>query len=175
VQRILDGLDRVVGRLEIWLTWVAGLGTFVIMLIGCREVFFRALFNSSLYGHVDIIEQLMVGVAAFGISYCQARNGHVRMTLLIDRAGRSGRRVLETLALSASAFIVGVLVVGTWRNFQRAWLYGGDTPELRIPIWYASSILTASLFLLFIRLILQLLQTVSHQVPERSAGEVETT
>lgn len=155
MRTFLNGADRLLRPIENLMALVAGLVVLALMAIGCAEVISRSFFNSPIHGHLDIVEQLMVPVAAFGIAYCQSIFGNIRMTLLFQDVRGSPKWLLELLTLTVAGFVVFVLMTGSFRYFQRAWSLGGDTPEIGIPIWIGILGVTASLALLLMRILLQ--------------------
>lgn len=150
--------NRLLGRIEVSAALVAGLLILVLMTLVCAEVLGRGLFNHPVRGSIDIIEQLMVALVTLGVAYGQSHFGNVRMTLLSDRTRGRGKWLSEVFALGIALFVVVVLTKGSWLNLMRSWNNGGDTPEIGIPLWPGIAIVTASLALLGLRLLLQLVE-----------------
>lgn len=153
--RIINLLNQLLKPVETAFAAVAGLVVIALMLMGCAEVIGRSAFNAPIRGNLDIVEQLMVLLAALGIAYCQRNFGNVRMTLLVALAQGRLKWLLEVFSLSIAVFVTGVLVKGSWANFLRVWTNGGDTPEIGIPLWIGILAVTAALALLLFRLVVQ--------------------
>jgi len=126
------------------------------MTLGVVEVVGRSFFNKPIYGNLDIVEQLMIPVAALGIAYCQSKFGNVRMTLMTQSVEGRAKWLLESVTLAVASFVVFVYLNGSYLNLQRSLTLGGDTPEIGIPLWIGISCVTASLALLLVRLVVQL-------------------
>ena len=151
-------LDRLLRPLERFLGYLAGLIVLVLMVLGVVEVIARSLFNRPIHGSIDIIEQLMVPVAALGIAYCQSIFGIVRMTLLTQKFEGRTKWVAEAFTLLIATIVVAIYLNGSALNLMRAVTLGGDTPEIGIPLWYGMACVTCALSVLLLRLFVQLLE-----------------
>jgi len=158
LERIIKSADRNLHKIEWLFAMIGGLALTVLMVMGFSQVVARSMFHAPIHGILDIIEQLMVPVAAMAIAYCQAKFGNVRMTLLVSKKPTRRKWIQEAFTYMIAVFVVGVILKGSWANFMRSWVNGGDTPEIGIPIWIAILVVTASLGLLFLRVLLQLIE-----------------
>lgn len=149
---------RVLRQIENLFAIIAGMVVLIIMALGVIEVIGRSAFRAPIHGSLDIVEQLMVVVAAFGIAYCQANWGNVRMTLLVSRMSGRSRWVLEAFSLLIAGCVVAALVKGSWDNFMRTWEIGGNTPNIYLPLWPGTLAVFVALSLLLARLLLQLIE-----------------
>jgi len=61
-----------------------------VMLWVVSEVIARYVFNSPLPGHLEGAELLLPMIVFFGVSYVQARDGHVGMTFVVDALPKKG-------------------------------------------------------------------------------------
>ncbi|MBU2486590.1 MAG: TRAP transporter small permease [Alphaproteobacteria bacterium] len=174
--------DRLLRPFEALIAYAAGVLVLVLMALGVVEVVGRSVFNNPIHGNLDIVEQLMAPIAAFGIAYCQSKFGNVRMTLLTrDMRGRT-KWLVEALSYAVSMFVVFVYLKGSYMNLQRSLTLGGDTGEIGIPLWIGIACVTVALGLLLARMALQtlealrlftvpgdtsdVLQTQSHETPQ---------
>jgi len=158
LEHIIKLADRNLHKVEWLFALIGGFALTVLMLMGFSQVIARSMFRAPIHGILDIIEQLMVPVAAMAIAYCQAKFGNVRMTLLVSKKPTRRKWIQEAFTYMIAVFVVGFILKGSWGNFMRAWINGGDTPEIGIPIWIAILVVTASLGLLFLRVLLQLIE-----------------
>ncbi|MGR3549517.1 TRAP transporter small permease [Pseudooceanicola sp.] len=147
--------DRLLRPFEVLMAFAAGLLVLTLMVLGVAEVIGRSFFNKPIYGNLDIVEQLMVPVAAFGIAYCQSKFGNVRMTMLTQNLRGRAKWLVEALSLAIGMFVVFVYLKGSYMNLQRSLQLGGDTPEIGIPLWIGICCVTVSLALLMARLAVQ--------------------
>ena len=104
-------------RLEMAAALVAGTVILLIMTMGLIEIAGRGLFNKPIHGYLDIVEQLMVAVAVFGVSYCQATWGNVRMTLVVGALNGRARWIAETIAERPAKSIQGT-VYAAWSTTE---------------------------------------------------------
>lgn len=155
MNRLLEVAHKQLRRIEVVMAVIAGLTVLALMVLGVAEVLGRTILNKPIPGSIDIVKQLMVPVAAFGIAYCQSEFGNVRMTLLTQKTSGRAKWVLEAFSLGVATLVALSLVKGSWMYFMRSWEMGGDTPQLGIPLWIGILAATASLALLFLRLVIQ--------------------
>lgn len=175
--RLIELAHGFLKRVEIIFALVAGVVVLVIMTLGCAEILGRSAFRSPIHGSLDMVEQLMVVVAAFGIAYCQANWGNVRMTLVVRRLKGRTRWAFEAFSLLIACLVVTALVTGSWGNFLRAWEIGGNTPNIYIPLWIGTLAVCVALCLLLLRLVLQFVEAlrlvINPDVPSFTAQPIE--
>ncbi|MAZ01505.1 MAG: C4-dicarboxylate ABC transporter substrate-binding protein [Sneathiella sp.] len=175
--RLIELAHSILRQVENLFAILAGVVVLVIMALGVAEVIGRSAFRAPIHGSLDMVEQLMVVVAAFGIAYCQAHWGNVRMTLVVSRTTGRTRWLLEALALLVASFVVVALVKGSWDNFLRTWEIGGNTPNIYLPLWPGTLAVCLALCLLLARLVLQLIEALrlisDPEAPKITAPEIE--
>lgn len=154
-----DGLKRA----DAWLTWLeesalklAGLATFVIMLIVSVDVFMRYGFNHPFSWSYDLIGMYLVPLSFFfALSATFRRNHHVAVDLFYLRAGeplrRLARLLVAILIIPFVAWIVGLSAVDA-----RTRLVNGDAVAGAVlwPTWIPSFLVAAGFLLIMVRLIL---------------------
>lgn len=172
MERLIVLLDRSLKWFEKPLITIGGVVVLILMLLGCAEVISRTVFNAPIQGNIDMIEQLMVAVAVLGVAFCQSEFGNVRMTMLLHLSTGRRKWFLETFALSIACFVVFVLMKGSWANFLRSWNFGGDTPEIGIPLWIAILTVTVCLGLLLARLAVQLLEALRLLIKPHASSNI---
>lgn len=149
MRRAFGHVDRVVGWISRGFAGVAGaLVGFITLLIGA-DVIGRAL-GSPVRGTVALSASAVVAVAFLALPYTMRRQAHVRSSLIHDRVGDRGKRVIDTLAygLAAAAFVL--IAVSSWDRLVNAWVIGEYTGEgsLRVPSGPTRTILfTASILM----------------------------
>lgn len=113
------------GRAVSWLFLVA-------VALSVLEVVMRYVFDRpSSWSNPTVTTLCAIGFALGG-AYTMAEGGHVRITLLADRAGPAGRRVLAVLGLGVGLFYLGGLGFGLWLQAEESVLRfpAGWQPEL---------------------------------------------
>ncbi len=155
--RALALADRILQRVE-WVTVaVAGIVIFIVMWIGMAEIVLRKVFNSPLYGQLDLIEQTMVLYTILPISYCWRLAGHIRVDLVIDFFHGRARWVVELLTTVAAFALIAALLPGILHFFENAWEIGDSTMNTRWPTWPSKAVPVFAFSVLFVRLGLEVL------------------
>lgn len=172
---IIDNTSVYLGHVERVFALLAGATIMILMAIVCAEVVGRSAFNQPIRGNIDMVAQLMAVCAAGGIAYSQRRFGNVRMTIFSGRLTGRGKWLSELLSTVIATWVVYILIRGCWAYLVRSWTSGGDTPEIGIPIWIGISFVLASLTLLLMRLILQLIEALRLLAHPASASTVFET
>ncbi|SHI39079.1 TRAP-type mannitol/chloroaromatic compound transport system, small permease component [Palleronia salina] len=158
----ISRLDRSLSVLERFMSLIAGLGVFALMLLAVVSVTGRQFFNRPLPGYVDWIELAMPLIAFMGISYMQRLGGHIRMDIVI---GQLKGRILwaaEFITTLAIFLVIVALIWGSWSHFLRSFDLGSplwsrdSTIDIGLPIWPAKLIVPIAFFVLSLRLALQL-------------------
>ncbi|MCY4050905.1 MAG: TRAP transporter small permease [Gammaproteobacteria bacterium] len=155
--RGIQRVDRFFGTVENLFNLFAGSLVFAMMFLGLVQIIMRNVFNSPIYGYIDIVEISMVGFAVLSIAYVQRVGGHVRMELLITRLKGRANWLIEAFATSAAIFIVAILIPYSYSHFKRAFNFGDSTIDIQITTWPAKLVVPLALSFLLIRLFIQLL------------------
>ena len=129
-------------KLDIGLSWVSRITAVVaaailaaMMLLTVADVAGRYFFDKPVKGTYELIGLMLVGAATWGLGYCQAQDGHIRITVLVERLPQKPRAACNILAyligLSATSLICWqvVLMAGTYIFMP----HGGLTEILGIP------------------------------------------
>ncbi|MCY4275898.1 MAG: TRAP transporter small permease, partial [Gammaproteobacteria bacterium] len=153
----IQRVDRFFGTVENLFNLFAGSLVFAMMFLGLVQIIMRNVFNSPIYGYIDIVEISMVGFAVLSIAYVQRVGGHVRMELLITRLKGRANWLIEAFATSAAIFIVAILIPYSYSHFKRAFNFGDSTIDIQITTWPAKLVVPLALSFLLIRLFIQLL------------------
>jgi TRAP-type mannitol/chloroaromatic compound transport system permease small subunit len=180
-QSLLGRLDRGLCWIE-WVTAViAGVVIFFVMFVGVAEIFLRKLFNSPLYGQLDLIELTICAYALLTISYCWRMSGHIRVDLVIDRFHGRTRWVIELMTTVMALALITALLPGIFHFFQNALEIGDSTINTRWPTWPSKFVPVIGFTLLWFRLVLECwgyIRLILHPdadpvaIPARSAHEL---
>lgn len=147
--------DRFLQRIENGVNLFAGLLIFALMLLGVIQILLRTVFESPIYGYIDMVEVAMVGFAVLSIAYVQRVGGHIQMELLIARLKGRTLWIAEAAGTLLAIFIVAVLIPATYSHFERAFTIGDSTIDIEIVTWPAKLLVPIALSLLLARLIVQ--------------------
>ncbi len=141
-----------------------------VMVWVCGEVIGRYVFNSPLPGHLEGAELLLPMIVFFGVSYVQARDGHVGMTFVVDALPKKVRRVTDILSLIVSSLTCAALAYFSSKTAWLAWSYEDVTMSPPYwPVWPSAAVIPLGYGMLSIRMILQILQKI---MPDRFPGPI---
>lgn len=129
------------------------------MVLTVVEVLSRKLLNAPLPGVIDMFDLGMAAIAFLGASYCQRTGGHVRMEMVVRRLSGRALWAAESLtALLAFGFVAAVGIASA-EAVSRAYRVGDSTMDLLLPVWPSKVLVTLALFVLAVRLALQLIDS----------------
>ncbi|MBC8239237.1 MAG: TRAP transporter small permease [Alphaproteobacteria bacterium] len=153
--------------IEEFLTYCSVVIIICVMFWVVAEVIGRYVFNSPLPGHLEGAELLLPMIVFFGVSYVQARDGHVGMTFVVDALPKKVRRVTDILSLIVSALTCAALAYFASKNVWLAWIYDDVTMSPPYwPVWPSAAVIPLGYGMLAVRMVLQILQKlVPHRFP----------
>ena len=158
-------LEPWLARLETFLTYISTGIILFSMAFVCAEVVMRYGFHSPIPGHLEGSELLVPMIVFFAVSYTQARNGHVGMSLVVDSLSPRGQRAMEVFTLVLSMMVCSVLAwFGTEYAFQ---IYQYDDVTMTPPYWHtwpSAASISLGYFMLAVRMWFQALHLIN---PER--------
>ena len=128
MRRILDSLYNAAAYLAALLL----VGTLVMVLLGI----FGRILGFQVRGTDAYAGYCMAGVGFLALAHTLTRGEHIRVNLVLEHAGASGRRVLERWSLAAAA----VLSLGfAWFSVRLVWqsytLHDISTGNDATPLW----------------------------------------
>jgi C4-dicarboxylate transporter DctQ subunit len=147
--------DATLSHLEDALNLIAALAVFFLMFVGVAQIVGRTIFDFAIYGYIDWIEQASALFAFLGIAYAQRLGSHIGMDLTMGWQ-TSSRWKVELFGVVVALGIVLVLVYASFTNFQRAWMIGDSTMDIKLPTWPAKFMVPLALGVLALRLTLQI-------------------
>ena len=153
--------------IEEFLTYCSTALILLVMFWVVGEVIGRYVFNSPLPGHLEGAELLLPMIVFFGVSYVQARDGHVGMTFVIEALPKNVRRVTDILSLIVSSLTCAALAYFASKNVWLAWIYDDVTMSPPYwPVWPSAAVIPLGYGMLAVRMVLQILQKlVPHRFP----------
>ncbi|MBL6951133.1 MAG: TRAP transporter small permease [Alphaproteobacteria bacterium] len=163
---VFGALALITVRAELFMRDVEDILTYcsVALILGVMfwvvaEVIGRYVFNSPLPGHLEGAELLLPMMVFFGVSYVQARDGHVGMTFVVDALPKKVRRVTDILSLIVSALTCAALAYFSSKTAWLAWIYDDVTMTPPYwPVWPSAAVIPLGYGMLAVRMELQILQ-----------------
>lgn len=154
-------VDAVLARVEELLTMVSTAVIVLVMLFVCAEVFSRYILDSPIPGHLEGSELFVPVIVFFAISYTQAKNGHVGMTMIIDALPRKAQWALTLFTLAMSVFTCAVLTYFSFEFAYRSWSYDDVTMTPPYwPTWPAAAAIVMGYGMVSLRMLIQMVHLV---------------
>ena len=158
-------IEQILRKTELLLTYLSAVIILFLMVYVLLEVLMRYAFNSPLPGHLEGAELLLPMIVFFAISYTQARNGHVGMSLVVEVLPIRFQRFINIFTLGLSILTCAVLAYFGVKQAYFAYEINDVTMTPPYwPIWPSASIVPIGYGLLALRMSLQILQ---HIAPKR--------
>lgn len=150
-----DAVIKAVSSVGCWLV-------FVMALVLTVNVLGRFLFSKPVLGTIEIVELLLIIIAALSVPYTAMKRGHVRVDVLLPHFSRRTQAILASLAFFISAGISAIIAYqAILDTIYYAQHLGQHTATLSIPF----APLRGMLALGFILLCLKTLVDVFHPLP----------
>lgn len=145
--------------LETFENGVAALGLWLMLILVCVEILMRNVGQGSFMWAEEVARYLMIWSVYFAAASLISSGGHLRVELLLDRAGPKLRKTLNVFAESwvlafavaltisgyqfvESSFIIGFTSADSNFPLKLAWMY------LVIPLTFFLTVIHASLRLI---------------------------
>ena len=168
-------IEQILRQTELLLTYLSAVIILLLMVYVLLEVLMRYAFNSPLPGHLEGAELLLPMIVFFAISYTQARNGHVGMSLVVEALSIRLQRFINIFTLGLSILTCAVLAYFGAKQAYFAYEINDVTMTPPYwPIWPSASIVPIGYGLLALRMSLQILQHIApKRFPEPPPEDIE--
>ncbi len=160
IRWLLIAIDRL-GRLDGWIGagCLAALTAFLLAEVGVRTL---SNIFPSIPGTIPVAWEyssyLMAACFTFGAAMTLRAGGHIRVTLLLARLGKSGRRLLEFGAALTATMFTGFLAYAminfTWASFTR----GQTSVSSGTLLWIPQSLVAFGITLLAMQFLARTIQ-----------------
>jgi C4-dicarboxylate transporter DctQ subunit len=151
----LSRADRAFFKLESILNLLGGIIIFLLVFLATVNVLGRWLFDMSVSGYIDWVEQAMAFIAFLGIAYTKRLGGHIRMDILVSHLRGRWLWFTELLSVLLMLLVTVLLIYGSSLHFWRAYSLGDSSLDIDLPVWPAKLVVPVALTVLALRLILQ--------------------
>jgi TRAP-type C4-dicarboxylate transport system permease small subunit len=146
MRRFLDALYTASGALAgLFLVLI---GVLVLFEIVGRELRFAA------YSFDEFAGYCMAASSFLALAHTFRHNEHIRVSLLIEKAGPRARKVLEILCLGVAALLVGYFAVFSCHMVYYSWRFHEVSQGLApIPLWIPQTGMALGLVVMTIALL----------------------
>lgn len=151
-------MRRVLNRIYRLCDWLAALSVLVLTLIVVVQILGR-MAGIAIPGAHEAAAFLMAAAIYFALAHTLVVNGHIRVTLILERLGPKARWWAEVWCHVFSIYMIGYLAIFSvmlaWRSWQ-----GGETSEglIAIPLFIPQVAMALGVCLFAVRLVDQLVQ-----------------
>ncbi len=149
----------------------AGVFLILIAVLSLAQICGRLL-GFAAYSFDDFAGFCMAASSFLGLAHTYRRNEHIRVALVVDRFSGGKRRLLETLCLTASTFLIGFFA---WYAIDMAWTsYAiNDVSQglVPVPLWLPQSGMALGLLIMSIALFDDLVAVLAGGTPSYLAAE----
>ncbi len=159
----LGYLSKSEEKFERWLglgsTWLV----IFLMLLVTSDVLSRSIAGKAILGAYNLIEIIMVAVCFFAVAYTQNQKGHVRMEIVVNKMKGKARLFAEIVSSLLCLLISGLMFYQSIVELRGAISIRLFTPGvIKWPAWPFKIVVVFGVFLLCLRIAIQLGQQVRH-------------
>lgn len=162
MRRLLDRLYRACGALAAFC--IVLIAALVVAQVGGR------LAGVLVPGADDLAGYALMASSFLALAHTLRAGGHIRMTLLLRRAGARQRLGLEAACLACGAMIVGYFTFHVIDMAWDAWRFGDRSQGvLSVPLWIPQAVMAAGAFVLFVAFVDDLVVVLRGDAPSYAA------
>ena len=129
------GLGRLTTRLARLVALIGLSGLIILSLMTIADVLMRWLFNSPIYGVIDLSAVAMAVIIAACMPAALAEKNHIVIRLAGGLGGRRVNAVLEAFGQSVMFAVFAIMVWQFWIFVAQTKAAGTTTYILAIPLW----------------------------------------
>lgn len=145
--RYVDGTNRVVGRLVMYLIFVM-IGMLLLSSVS------RTAFNVSFIWVVEMAQFLLSAYYILGGGYATQLDAHVRMDLFYGRFSTRGKAILDSMTSVLLIFYLIILFFGAMSSTHYSMIYGQKNYSAWAPpLWPIKVIMTVGILLMLAQML----------------------
>jgi len=128
-RRLVDTLSKIFGLVAVLLLVAS-------VVVVSQMVFVRYVLVDSTIWQTEFVTYSIVAATFLGSPYVLLLKGHVRVDLIENAVGDSGKMALRYLSDVLSFLFCGLLAVAGWIHFHEAWVNNWTTDTVwALPLW----------------------------------------
>lgn len=109
---------------------------FICTIITLLNVITRFVFNSPIYGAVEMVQYGVLLAICLGLPSCSLHGGHAKVTILIDALPPSGKKIFNVLVSLISISLFSVISYKLLGSVAAVLKNGRTTEVFRVPYQY---------------------------------------
>ena len=129
------GLEGWVYPMAKFMSRMASVVLFLMMLLTITDVFLRKVFNQSILGTVEVSEFMLVVLIFFSLAHTEVLDGHVKVDLIMSRFGRRTQGVVDMIIQFACFILSGLITWSTAVYSEKMRASGEVSQDLWLPIY----------------------------------------
>lgn len=146
---------------SIGLSWIGKATIAVMMFLITACVFMRYVIHKPIYGSNDLVMAMMVVIIMVGLAYTEVEEGHVAVTLLVDKLSP---RVKAAIGAFNTILMLGILLLLAWKSLDYAFFslrIMDSSDAIEIPFYPFKFVMFAGFLFWALETFLKLLSTLS--------------
>ncbi len=164
IRRLLDGLYLAAGAVAALL--LAGTLVMVLAGIGARLMGIHIAGTDAYAGYC------MAGAGFLALAHTLKRGEHIRVSLLLDRAGDRMQRALDLWSLAVAALLSGLFAFYSVRLSLQSWQFNDiSTGNDATPLWIPQLAMAAGTVILLVAVVDELVLELRGKRPRSRPGE----
>ena len=149
-------LRNYVSRLNVMMVEICGWILFMLIGLLCLDIFGRSIGESTAWA-AEIAVFVMICGVYLGLSHCEQKNKHVKVTFLIERLPTPYRHIVILFNQVVTIFVVGVLTWSAYNSlvytYQKEVAISSTVPLL---LWPVRVVILLGIFIYFIQVCLNM-------------------
>lgn len=130
----LIGMERKLGRLAQWFSWVSAGALIAMMALVNANVILRP-FGKPIWGCYEIVGFLGTVVLSFALIHTTMTHGHMAVEIVLSRMPKRFRTVMGVINRVLGIIVLILVAWQSARYGTRIWNSGEISPTLKIPFY----------------------------------------
>jgi C4-dicarboxylate transporter, DctQ subunit len=153
-------LRNIISKMNGWMVEICGWILFALIGLLCFDIFGRSIGESTAWA-AEIAVFVMICGVYLGLSQCEQKDKHVKVTFLLDKLPVRYRNSVILFNQIVTIIVVGIL---TWSAYDNLiYTYKGDvaiSSTVPLILWPVRVVILFSIFIYFIQICLNMSETI---------------
>lgn len=156
----MQKVDFILRKLSDIFGYAALFALFFLMMGTTTDVILRNFFGISILGVFELSELAMVLVVCFGLGWTFVDDGHIRVTLLVEKLSTRTALLVNALAgIIVTIFLFFLAYPSTIEAIRSTSIFEFRWGVVEIPIWWVKIILSICLWFTFLQFLIGSINT----------------